>query len=150
MKDAETGAGNRPAQKDWAERSEARAWVMKFLYAFSQDGDPDAIEEWFEAFEVPPEHHDFIRKSLDSTLSRLDIIDAHIVKYVKGWDYSRMPKVDKAILRLAANEILFVPSIPVGVSINEAVELSKQFSGEQSYRFLNGILGNLARENDTV
>ena len=58
-----------------------------------------------------------------------------------------MPKVSLAILRLALCEILYVPSIPSGVSINEAVELAKKFSSQEDASFINGVLGKYVREN---
>ena len=63
------------------------------------------------------------------------------------WSYSRMPIVDRCILRLATYEMLFVDEVPVSVAINEAVELAKDFGGEdESPRFVNGVLGRIARQ----
>ena len=60
------------------------------------------------------------------------------------WTVSRMPLVDRNILRLAVYEILFVEDIPDSVSINEAVEMAKSYGGEDSSKFVNGVLGRLA------
>ncbi len=124
---------------------------MKFLYAMNmiEDYDLALIPDWLSDFEVPEELHTFIIDSMTSTVKHLEAIDEHIIQYVKGWEYSRIPKIDKAILRLATNEILYDERIPVGASINEAVELSKTYSNENSYRFLNGILGNIARQGES-
>ena len=66
------------------------------------------------------------------------------------WSYSRMPIVDRAILRASVCEIYFIEDVPVSVSINEAVELAKEFGGEdESSRFVNGILGRIARTMDS-
>ena len=65
------------------------------------------------------------------------------------WSYSRMPIVDRSILRLAAYEIMFVQDVPTSVAINEAVELAKDFGGEDdSPRFVNGVLGRIAKDID--
>ena len=64
-----------------------------------------------------------------------------------GWKVERLPKVSLAILRLALCEIMYIPSIPNGVSINEAVELAKKFSSNEDASFINGILGKYVREN---
>ncbi len=73
-------------------------------------------------------------------------IDELISGASKNWSLDRMPMVDRAILRCAVCEMLFVDDVPVKVCINEAVELAKDFGGEdESASFVNGILGNIAR-----
>ena len=74
-------------------------------------------------------------------------IDAIINENSVGWKVERLPKVSLAILRLALCEIMYIPSIPNGVSINEAVELAKKFSSNEDASFINGILGKYVREN---
>lgn len=76
------------------------------------------------------------RESIDKTVSRLAI----------GWSLDRMSAVDRNLLRLAVCEILHLDDVPVNVSINEAVALAKKFGGDESGKFVNGILGRLARE----
>lgn len=71
-------------------------------------------------------------------------LDEAIGAALKGWKVSRLSRVDLAILRLAAYEILYMPSLPVKVSINEAVELAKRYSQEAAPAFINGILGTIA------
>ena len=75
-----------------------------------------------------------------------DEIDERLVAVSENWAIDRMPVVDRAILRLATYEMLFVDDVPVSVSINEAVELAKAYGGEDdSSRFVNGVLGRIAR-----
>ena len=74
-------------------------------------------------------------------------IDATINENSVGWKVERLPKVSLAILRLALCEIMYIPSIPNGVSINEAVELAKKFLSNEDASFINGILGKYVREN---
>lgn len=81
------------------------------------------------------------------TYEHCEEIDSIINENSVGWRVSRLPKVSLAILRLALCEILFVPSIPKGVSINEAVELAKKFATHEDASFINGILGKYVREN---
>ena len=71
-------------------------------------------------------------------------IDADIDQIAEGWKTTRMGKVDLTILRLAVYEMKFDEEIPVGVAINEAVELAKKFGGDDSPAFVNGILAKLA------
>lgn len=74
------------------------------------------------------------------------VIDRRISGASENWSLSRMPIVDRAILRASVCEIFFIEDVPVSVSINEAVELAKEFGGEdESSRFVNGILGRIAR-----
>ena len=65
---------------------------------------------------------------------------------MQDWSIERIARVDLAILRLAAYELLYMDDIPAAVTINEAVELSRRFSTEQSGAFINGVLGNLNRQ----
>lgn len=77
-------------------------------------------------------------------------IDARIARYSDRWALDRMPVVDRNLLRLALFELLWVPDVPVPVVINEAVEMAKSLSTEDSGRFINGILGRASDEVDTT
>ena len=81
------------------------------------------------------------------TYENCEEIDKIINEHSVGWKVERLPKVSLAIMRLALCEILYVPSIPNGVSINEAVELAKKFSSQEDASFINGVLGKYVREN---
>ena len=83
------------------------------------------------------------------TYENIDEIDNLINENSVGWRIERLPKVSLAIMRLALCEILYVPSVPTGVSINEAVELAKKFATQEDASFINGILGKYVRENET-
>ncbi len=78
--------------------------------------------------------------------AHLGEIDGHIEKTADGWELSRLAKADLTVLRLAVFEILFDADVPDGVAISEAVELAKRYGGDKSYRFVNGILGTIARQ----
>ena len=72
-------------------------------------------------------------------------LDQYIEKYAVGWQFARIPLVASAIMRLAMYEILYMPEIPIGVSINEAVEIAKKYESPEVVRFINGILGTFVR-----
>ena len=74
-------------------------------------------------------------------------VDAQIQKYSNGWDISRLVKMDKDILRIAITELLFVKDAPLKVVVDEAVELAKKYSTDDSSSFINGILGKVIIEN---
>ncbi|MFR3557084.1 MAG: transcription antitermination factor NusB [Paraclostridium sordellii] len=90
------------------------------------------------------------RKYLNEMVKNFELnkstIDELISKYAKNWTINRMAKVDLAILRLAACEILYVPNMPTKVSINEAIELAKLYCDDKSPKFINGILGSVVNE----
>lgn len=72
-------------------------------------------------------------------------LDQYIEKYAKGWRFERIPLVAGAIMRLAMYEILYMPEIPNGAAINEAVEIAKKYESPDVVRFINGILGSFVR-----
>ena len=78
-------------------------------------------------------------------------IDEKLASTSENWTVDRMPVVDRAILRIAVYEMLYVDEVPVSVAINEAVELAKMYGGEDdSSRFVNGVLGRIARAQEQV
>ncbi|WP_449282553.1 transcription antitermination factor NusB [Leucobacter sp.] len=96
-------------------------------------GEPDREASWLYAREI-----------VDGVADHRDEIDELIMSYAQGWTLERMPNVDRALLRLAAWEILFNAEVPAAVAIDEAVELAKEYSTEDSSRFVNGVLGRIA------
>ena len=91
---------------------------------------------------------DFMKSALwlsAAALEHLDELDGKIAAHSRNWTVERMPKVDLTILRMAVYELKYMPEVPVGATINEAVELSKQFCEDKSSGFINGILGSVAR-----
>lgn len=94
---------------------------------------------------TPPEDHEFGLGLVTGVFGRLDEIDAVIRRYSKHWKIERIAKAELSILRLGVYELLYEPDIPLRVSINEAVELSKEFADDNSFPFVNGILDAVAR-----
>lgn len=87
--------------------------------------------------------------SLNGILNSLAEIDAKIAEFSIDWEVSRMPAVDRNILRLAVYEIYFAgEKIPAGIAINEAVEIAKVYGSEDSPRFINGLLGKMVRNDE--
>lgn len=87
-----------------------------------------------------------ILAKLDQLIACLPHIDEKISKYSKGWKIERIAKAELAILRLASYEALYDDDIPVGVAVNEAVELAKQYGEDNGPSFVNGILGKIVNE----
>ena len=73
-------------------------------------------------------------------------LDGYIAKYAKNWKFSRIPLVASAIMRVAMYEILYMPDIPHGVAISEAVQIAGKYESAEVVKFINGILGSFVRE----
>lgn len=123
------------------------AFFLLFQMDFSEAAEFAEMQELFFAEkEEPVEESEkaFILSEVEGVHENLEQIDAIIAASAKGWDPSQMNKVDLAILRLAIYEMRFGET-PVGVAINEAVELAKKFSSDEAPAFINGILGKAAK-----
>ena len=125
-------------------RTEERENLMKMIYqmGIQNDFSPEEYERFAE-IQTKGVTAYFAAGYL-AVSSHLKEIDAAIDRYSVNWKISRLPGVDLAILRLALAEMYYLDDIPVSVSINEAVELAKKYSTEQSSRFVNGVLGSAA------
>jgi transcription antitermination protein NusB len=88
----------------------------------------------------------YAQKLMDLVRRHRSTLDEQLNRHMADWRMDRLHRMDAIILRLAAAEMRFAPSVDLSVSINEAVDLSKQFSNEESYRLINGVLGSLAVE----
>ena len=89
---------------------------------------------------------DYARYLVDGVSSHREELDARIAAVSENWSISRMPILDLNVLRIALFELLYAQDIPASVAINEAVELAKDYGTDESSRFVNGILGCIARE----
>lgn len=128
-------------------RSEAREQAFMLLFSKSFDDEPlaDTIEDNGEMFEGGV--CGYAQAVVSGIEDKKEEIDAELSKYIKkGWSISRISKLSLAILRLAIYEMKYVDSVPQSVSINEAVELAKKYTIDES-KFVNGILGSYSREN---
>ena len=89
---------------------------------------------------------DYIRRLVRGVDEHAAELDGYIAKYAKGWKFDRIPLVASAIMRVAMYEILYMPDIPNGASINEAVEIAKRYETPETVKFINGILGSFVRQ----
>jgi len=93
----------------------------------------------------PTDQQELITRS-DDVISHMEEIDVYIEKYSKGWTLDRIGKAELTILRIAVFESLFDEEVPVGVAVNEAVELAKKYGDDNASSFVNGILGKIVNE----
>ena len=130
-------------------RIELREQIFKLLFRveFNEKEDmPQQEKLFFEEEENAASEKDeqYILKKYGDIVSKLEEIDEMINKEAKGWETSRMGKVDLTLIRLAVYEIKYDDDIPTGVAINEAVELAKKFGQDNSPAFVNGVLAKFA------
>lgn len=88
---------------------------------------------------------EFGKKVVSLFAENKETVDESVKTYLKGWTLDRISKVDLSIIRVAVTEILYLDELTTAISINEAVNLAKKYSDEESASFVNGILGELAR-----
>lgn len=129
------------------ERTGARIHAVQVLYTSDIQGKKsDALLDEGLCLLEDGSLSDYALRLIRGTEACSDELDARIEEASENWTLSRMPIVDRAILRLATYEMLHENDVPISVSINEAVELAKSLGGEEdSPRFVNGVLGRIAR-----
>ena len=130
-------------------RSELREQVFQLLFRveFNTAEEMREQEDLFietSDIEMSDKDVEFVKERYENIAGKLPEIDKLINEVTTGWDTGRIGKVELAILRLAVYEIKFDDSIPTGVAINEAVELSKKFGQDGASSFVNGVLAKLA------
>ncbi len=127
-------------------RRTARDTAFKMLFVHHITGaDMEEIMEPLSELNFREEDMAYIKTAATGAVEKLDIIDSKIEENSKGWKKSRISSVCLSALRLAIYEIMFMPDIPVSVSINEAVELVKIYDEPKTASFANGILGKLEK-----
>ena len=140
-------------------RSLIREHLFKLLFRIEFNAPEDMPEQMRLYFEdgfadedhkstgsdIPEEDREYIMNKYERIMEHLPEIDTKIDNAAKGWSISRIGKVELSVLRLAVYEMLYDEDIPVGVAIDEAVELSKRFGQVSSGPFVNGILATLAK-----
>lgn len=128
-------------------RKIAREQAFKILFAI--DVGDNSVEEAADIvipFLKDENQKSFILKEVYGVIENLSQIDKLIEKYSNEWSIERMAATDRNILRISVYEMIFCKEIPVSVSINEAVEISKKYCEEMSYKFINGLLGSIAKD----
>lgn len=127
-------------------REDIREKTMQLVYQMDITGDFDLSD-----LSVVEESEKVVDKkqaviTLEAVSAHLDEIDKTISDHLDKWTIDRIAKTDLAILRTAVAEMLYIDSIPVGVSINEAVSLAKKYGDERSYAFINSVLSKVASD----
>lgn len=132
-------------KKEIATRRKARVLALEALFQYEfrpEDIDDISKFDWKEE-EVPAKSLEYAQILFSGTIRNIDEIDSIIKRFSKNWDFDRLNKLDKNILRLSIYQLLYEKKLNHKIIIDEAVEISKSFSTEKSYKFINGILDNI-------
>ncbi|MFZ9682162.1 MAG: transcription antitermination factor NusB [Cephaloticoccus sp.] len=127
----------------FAQRRDGRVAALQYLFAWSMNEPKNLAEDlnlFFEGMDQPRDHYAFGEELIQGVILNVAELDGTIKALVHNWDFNRIARMDLTILRVAMYEMKFRKDIPPVVSINEAIDLSKQFSNADSKRFINGIL----------
>ena len=131
-----------------AARSKARKRALQILFEADQRGEKPTtvLADWIRLSRGDPRHppvSEYTMQLVEGYAEHSERIDELISTYAVGWTLDRMPVVDRNVLRLGAYELLWEDDVPDAVVLDEAVELAKEFSTDESPAFVNGLLGRL-------
>jgi len=132
-----------------ASRRKARIYAMQALFSWDISCTPPEELLEFSWVDRQGDREDtlaFARILLAGTLEHVEEVDAALQEHLEHWKLERLARVDLAILRLSAYSLLFQPDIPASVTIDEAIDLAREFGSAESYRFVNGVLDAVRRD----
>jgi N utilization substance protein B len=135
-------------------RSKARKQTLDLLYEADIRGASaaellttrDIVEEGPDARPI----RDFTRELISGITANKRKIDELITTYAQGWDMDRLPAVDRNILRLGIYEIVWTPDLAEGIAIDEALNLAKELSTEESAGYIHGVLGKISQIKESI
>ena len=129
-------------------RSKARKRALDVLYAseMRNRSTVEALREQTAAGQV----NDYTVQLVQGVTEHRDRLDEVIATYAKDWTMDRMPAVDRNVLRMATFEVLYVDEVPFAVSVSEALNLVRDLSTDESPGFVNGVLGNIVRDRESL
>ncbi len=130
-----------------SKRRNARELALKILFQIDVGKLPpdEVLDTSFEEVRPPVEDRRWVQEMVPAVVQEIDALDQIIGELAEGWRLDRLAKVDKNVLRLALCELQRGSDVPASVIINDAVEIAKKYSTEDSGRFVNGILGSFLR-----
>jgi transcription antitermination protein NusB len=136
--------------------SRRKGRILAFQTLFSKDFNNNSTEElvkfnWMDEEKLKSYDSDtinFAKLLVIGTIENMDPIDQAIKKQLKNWDFNRIVKVELAILRLSVYSLLFQKEIPSTVTINEAIDIAKDYGSDEAFRFINGILDGIKKSKN--
>jgi N utilization substance protein B len=139
----------KPAEATARRRARAAALQMLYQWEVGRTSPGDSILSYWPAQEdaapLPEEYREFANGLVRGTTGRVEEIDGLIARRAQNWRVERMAVLDRLVLRLATYELLAEPETPPKVVINEALELTRQYSGDEAVAFVNGVLDGVRK-----
>jgi transcription antitermination protein NusB len=139
----------KPAEATARRRAREAALQMLYQWEIGRSSPGDTILTYWPAEGAPElaeEHREFANLLVRGTTQRLSEIDALLAERAQNWRVERMAVLDRLVLRLATYEMLAEPATPAKVIINEALELARQYSGDEAVGFVNGVLDGIRKQ----
>ena len=132
-------------------RRRAREISLRILYELEigKMGPAMVLQTNLAEANLTPELQEFAKQVVSGIWDHDDHLRSLISDNLIDWDYDRLAVIDKNILRIAAYELIYMPNVPPAVSINEAIEIAKKFSTDESGKFVNGVLDNIRKAQQT-
>ena len=129
-------------------RRAAREYALQVLYQWDlrRDNLDSVIATFWEVNTADDDVREFADRLVQGTVEHLDTLDALIERHAKNWRLDRMETLDRNLLRMACEELLFDEETPATVVINEAIEIARRFSTRESPQFINGLLDSMRKE----
>jgi len=126
-------------------RRNARIGLVRCMYSLDYNSDYTQLSSVLDDLKLDNKAIEYIETSTKNIQENLNSIDSLIEPNLKKWTMERLPKVDLAILRVAVYELKYCDDIPAGASINEAVDIAKEYSTDSSGKFINGVLSSVLK-----
>ena len=129
-------------------RRQSRICALQLLFQWDIHG---STEHWLADYWIQhptaPDVREFAEQIVEGVMAHQEELNALIGKLAANWTIARMPIVDRNILRMGLYELLWLPDVPAKVTVNEAIELAKQFADDETKRFVNGILDKVLKDD---
>ncbi len=147
MKKGKGTGANALDRADRIDRSRARAWIVQIQYQWetrlASGSLRDALGDTLATRRMSPRRLPYVRRVLELIDEHLTDIDEALQDALENWRLERVSTLDRAVLRLAATELMYVEDVPPKVSLQEAIQLAEAYGGPDSPRFVNGVLDAL-------
>lgn len=142
------------SHRERVDRRRSRAWALQIHYRWESAGPEggtlaDALAETLATRRVAPRRLPFVRRLVETLAAHLGVVDRALEEHLENWRLERLSSIDRGILRLAAVELLHFEDVPPKAAIQEAVRLAEAYGGQESPRFVNGVLDALYRRDAT-
>lgn len=139
--------------KNKSNRHRMRELVFKSIFQI-EFNDFDSIMVYLqretEKVNLTKTNSEIAKQYFQQIVQKIDEIDSVIDKNLLNWDFSRLSTIDKSVLRLATYELIYEEKIPIEVSIDEAIEIAKEYDSDKGGKFVNGVLDNIAKKHTSA